>query len=386
MKLKSRRLFMIAAIMLATTLIISCRQTATQPGMGKILDVKNLVPQSFSISAETDTTIRGASGTILRIYKNTFVNSSGQPAKGVINIELKEAIIPASIVMAGLATRSDGKLLQTGGMVYVNATANGEQLAIAKDKIIGVAMPAREADKGMSVFTGKMDSAGLNWIDPKPILNEKIAALSEKEPHVADSSVPGNLKSGLMESEIDAIFEYTDSNKGSIDTADMTNLLVKVKSGSGNSGAEQRFVSEIVEKGQNYFKVDGNACYIFSLKNLGWANIDRLFNDPRNKEIDLITEIQNQKEYKDVSITMTISQCYIPGYQKRDNTYGFSHGDDEQPFLPVGEHAIILSTAEKDGKMYYSLKKITIEEKAKIILEMAEITKDQLEVILKEQL
>lgn len=73
---------------------------------------------------------------------------------------------------------------------------------------------------------------------------------------------------------------------------------------------------------------------------------------------------------------------YLPGYQKMDNTFSFSHGDYEDMQLPVGETVQILATSKLNGETYYSLKDITIEEVSNVTLNMTMVTEDELESIL----
>jgi len=77
---------------------------------------------------------------------------------------------------------------------------------------------------------------------------------------------------------------------------------------------------------------------------------------------------------------------YIPGYQKKDNTFCFSHGDEEKQELPVGESATILATAYKNDRPYFAIKKIKIEKKLNVTFKLIETTKDKLKADLQTQI
>lgn len=133
-------------------------------------------------------------------------------------------------------------------------------------------------------------------------------------------------------------------------------------------------------KGSNYFQVDEKTNYIFAMKKLGWANIDRLQDDPRTKDVDLIVTVSNQKEFDVIYITMMIMdrEMYLPGYQKKDETFSFTHGDFETTKLPVGAEAVIIATAYKDDKPFFVLKKVVISEKQRVDFSLEETTMENM--------
>jgi hypothetical protein len=77
---------------------------------------------------------------------------------------------------------------------------------------------------------------------------------------------------------------------------------------------------------------------------------------------------------------------YLPGYQKKDKTYSFTHGDYEKAKLPIGESMTILATAYKDNKPFFAYKKIVVSEKQTINLKVEEITKDELKKKLEKEI
>jgi hypothetical protein len=140
-------------------------------------------------------------------------------------------------------------------------------------------------------------------------------------------------------------------------------------------------------KGSNQFKVDPAANYIFQVKELGWANIDRLMYDKGARPVDIITRVDN-KDVGEVYISMVVKSrgMYLPGYEMKNGTYGFSHGDHEKMQLPVGVKATILATAYADGKPYVSVQDIVIAEKLNVDLHLEPTTKEDLRSMLEARL
>ncbi|MBP6023552.1 hypothetical protein [Ferruginibacter sp.] len=391
----------IETIKVPAFLIISVLFTACNNNKGEATDVlkklystDSIAIQSFILNNDRDTTLKGSLGTTLRIYKNTFTDSIGQPVKGQINLEFKEVFSPVDFVLGNLTTTSNGQQLESSGMVYLNATINNKQLNIAEDKVIGVIVPRDNQDDKMQVYEGNKDSLGINWINPRPILNEQI-----KRKEFEQISITWVRPENSLVSEMpligDTLFDkYKNVQNDTIVLVNGRKVQmykpVKIKFTIDTSkGNDLRFIQEVLSaKGTNMFIEDYNTNYIFSIKKLGWANIDKLYDDPRTKEVELITSIENHSDFNTVYVSLIISnkKMYIPGYKKMDNSYSFTHNDQEKLSLPVGETATILATGYKGDKPYFAIKKIRISEKQIISFKLLETTMEQLKVQLKKEI
>jgi hypothetical protein len=358
----------------------------------QIYTTDNLNTQSFTIDNNIDNIVKGINGTIVRIYKNTFVDQDGKPTSGIIEIKFIEALTPIDRVLGNLTTTFENKPLETGGMIFLDAISGSKQLSIAADKSILIKMPTDSVLTNMSVFVGQKDTTGIKWKDPIAI-----------QPGKADSVAFDK-----------SVFEKTTNVKYNVDGFDTGNEPDKVSSEVGRicwegdglkiakdsvlkiEGHTVRFYKQkklltyeesfTNEKGVNSHAQDRNTSYIFTIKKLGWANIDRLLEDPRTTEVDFLTIVENKTEFKFIYVTLITQQMYIPGYQKKDETFCFSHGDEEKQKLPVGETAIILATAYKNDKPYFAFKKIKIEQKQTVSFKLIETTKDKLKADLQMQM
>ncbi len=121
--------------------------------------------QNFKINTTKDTIIRGEKGTVLFISKASF---EGAPANAVIDFRLKEAYSFSDIISENLSTQSGNKLLQTGGMIYVDAKYKGVDLTLKKE--MNVVFASKESEQeGMQLFSGERDSKNNGKINWKPI-------------------------------------------------------------------------------------------------------------------------------------------------------------------------------------------------------------------------
>lgn len=378
-----------------TTFITSCNKYKEKKTdvFTKVYSVDNITTQTFSIDASTDNIITGANGTKIRIPKSSFVDSSGQPILEIIEIQLKEVLTKQEIVLGNLTTTFNGKPLETGGMIFIDAISNGKNLLIAEHKSIQVALPTDSTLNGMSLFSGIQDSSGINWTNP----------IALNRPNVDSSGISMDIfekTTNIMYSidGFDNSNDYPDSVQNEIGRIAWQGDGLKIRKDSTfkignytvNFYKQNRLLkwNELFtfQKGTNNYNADKNTNYIFELKKLGWANIDRLLDDPRTKEVELITSIENQDEFKFVYVTLLTQSMYLPGYQKKDNTFGFSHNDTEPQELPVGETATIIATAYKNDKAYFAFKKITITEKQTVTIKLLETTVEKLKAELKEEI
>lgn len=164
----------------------SCMMCNTNPKIKPILPTqkfqpqdpfkKNITPsQFFTIDTKRDTVVNSSEGTIIVIPKGCFKNNAGEIVETAVQIELTEALTIDEMILSNLTTLSNNHLLETDGMLYFNATANGQQLHIRKETPIHIEIPTKQKKEGMSVYKGVRDSAGnMNWIEPKPLVNYLI--------------------------------------------------------------------------------------------------------------------------------------------------------------------------------------------------------------------
>lgn len=117
-----------------------------------------------SIDVLKPNVITGPLGTEVLIPENAFVTEDGQPVTGEVEINFSEYLNKSDLILANLPTVSNGRMLETGGVIFLEALSNGEKLKLAKGKSVLVNFPGG-AQEGMRLFKGKYDPSGtLNWV------------------------------------------------------------------------------------------------------------------------------------------------------------------------------------------------------------------------------
>jgi mono/diheme cytochrome c family protein len=144
----------------ALLLLASCSSKIND---GRLFKPTNIRAQHFSIDPAKDTTLIGLRGGIFRISKGSFAGNYP------VNIEIREVYSPLEIVYAGLVTESNGRLLESGGMVYFNAfDSNNKQAKLLKP--VDLSIPSNYINENMQLFKGdELVDGTINWVDPEPL-------------------------------------------------------------------------------------------------------------------------------------------------------------------------------------------------------------------------
>ncbi len=145
--------------------LFACKQPSKS-----ILRTSNLTSSFINIDAGKDNTLKTPKGAIIKIAANSF----DIPAGTKVSIEIKEAYSMQDILRAGLITTSNGRPLQSGGMIYFNATAAGNPVNFLKK--VGITIPSKVYNDSMQVFTGELKAdSTINWIEPKPLDSSNVS-------------------------------------------------------------------------------------------------------------------------------------------------------------------------------------------------------------------
>jgi hypothetical protein len=118
----------------------------------------------YQIDPNTDHMIVCNKGTLLHIPKNAFVDAtSGESVTQTVQVELKELYNRSEFINSNISTVSSGQQLITGGTIYVDATAAGRRVKLAKDKDIYVEFAQQHNNvetQDMQLYHGTMNERG----------------------------------------------------------------------------------------------------------------------------------------------------------------------------------------------------------------------------------
>lgn len=118
----------------------------------------DVTQQVFEVNPKKQQTITGNHGTKITFPKGCFAGETE-----VIKIELKEYYGVSDMLMGGLSTTSDGKCIETDGMVYIGAT-NSKGSMVIPNKPVSIEMPTAKRKNEIKIFLGDKKKNGLNWL------------------------------------------------------------------------------------------------------------------------------------------------------------------------------------------------------------------------------
>lgn len=148
--------FIVALISIA--MLVACNSSSVI----KTFKPEGISSQVFTIDISKDTSLRTQNGAIIEIPKGALQGNSQ-----TVQLEIREAYHISEMIKAGLLTTSNGRLLSSGGMIYINAV--GEN-TVKITQGIKVSIPTNFVDADMQLFKGKEDDKGnLNWTEPAPL-------------------------------------------------------------------------------------------------------------------------------------------------------------------------------------------------------------------------
>ncbi len=130
-------------------------------------------PQEFIIDTEKDTVIFGKSGVLLAIEAGTFTDENGNPLKGKLTLNLKEALSLSEMLENKLTTQTqDGQILQSGGMFEFTAKSDTKG-KVNISKPIHAEVPTLKKIGDMSVYEGVQvnENAPVQWKKEKELEN-----------------------------------------------------------------------------------------------------------------------------------------------------------------------------------------------------------------------
>ncbi len=125
----------------------------------------------FEFDAKTDKVVEGEKGTVISFPKGCFLDDKGNTINDKVKVELAEALTLDDMLLSGLTTTSNGKMLETGGMIYLNPTTLAGANVFINPKIpVMITIPAANKRAGMMAYSGyRAEDGKIDWTNPKPI-------------------------------------------------------------------------------------------------------------------------------------------------------------------------------------------------------------------------
>jgi cytochrome c2 len=149
----------IILIAMGCFLLFDCTKNDKKKTNG-VFKTDNLPTEIFRINITKDTNITTKNGAIIHLPQGTLKSDSN-----TVELELKEAYSLQQMVLGGLNTASNGNLLSSNGMFYLNKKGNAK-VTIATP--IKMKIPTTAVNDSMKLFTGNAKDDKIDWTKPIP--------------------------------------------------------------------------------------------------------------------------------------------------------------------------------------------------------------------------
>ncbi|MES2588029.1 MAG: OmpA family protein [Bacteroidota bacterium] len=140
-------------------------------------------PQEFCIEPSRDTVLRCEKGTLVYVKANSF-KISNSCKSNCVTIKIKEDFLKSDMILDNLSTTSNGKIIETQGMVYTEANdCKGNKINLVKGKDLIIFLPTDTVRQDAQIFQGNRTPHDniMNWtVNNNSVLsNFKIEEINE---------------------------------------------------------------------------------------------------------------------------------------------------------------------------------------------------------------
>ncbi len=185
---------------------IEDRQVFAEKNANELFEKIATPSERFTLDIKSDTALVCKNGTIISIPKDGFMDKDGNVVSQNVTIEVVEALSLNDFLRNDLQTVSGNRLLQSAGMIYIDASVGDQALTLKENTSLQVEFPAPFVDSDFKVFTGKHDDQGnINWQEEEDI-DERMIPFPLKELdlkyYTAYRFVDGRLPIEYMDSSI----------------------------------------------------------------------------------------------------------------------------------------------------------------------------------------
>lgn len=157
----------------AALILINCQNSQKETNKFQVATNENKYLDSLIHSKvehymimNTDTFIRVCDSVFIQIPSDCFVDQNGRTHNGKTKLEVCWANSNFDFFLLGLSSLSDKSILETFGMIYLNATTpEGAQLSIKDNKKIKLHFFGEITDE-TKIFTGVWNEGNMTWTNP----------------------------------------------------------------------------------------------------------------------------------------------------------------------------------------------------------------------------
>jgi len=284
----------------------------------------------FTVPVNKDIRIKGIDGTKIVIPGGSLVDEDGMSVTGNVTVQLIESYKKSDFIFGNLPTESNGQLLESGGMIYVDVMQNDKKLKLKSNKKIQIEFGGKIKNDSMLLFNAANTNDKSDWI------------LNENYQTKYDTTFTTWKGSDAVVGKKSKRKHWFNNRKTMNDTV----VASRVKK------SNPAFDNLVLESGQ-----------------LGWISCNKFL---ENKNNTTLTVRHNLGYAPVVRLVFPSINSMMASQQD---------GNDETVFqdIPVGMEVDIVVFAMFDDEPYYFTKRITIAKNHLVTIDLEKTTMDDLQ-------
>jgi hypothetical protein len=291
--------------------VVSCRRNDS---LEQLPTNDKAITQVFNINSKRDTTIVGKKGTIIKFRENSFLNSSGQEIDGEIQISIEEFYTIGDFINNRLSTNTtDGRILKSSGMVFIQAKADTSTLRLKNDHPMTIMFKSVQESPTANLFSGQSGKYNeIKWSLLEPVHNDTIVIRKETLTRVDYAF--DNIEIELITLIGKDTIVRTPENEKYFDK-----FKLRLKEDERYSRNRRLAIGDSVT---TYYSndIDPNRFYIFETINLGYLNCDIFIEEELH---DLSIKLDNSTSAMLLVLDSLNSVIYPDSINELTNDYIF---------------------------------------------------------------
>lgn len=388
--------------------------TTNVAGLFKSLKKK---PQIFTINTNRDTILNCRENTKITISANSFISQNGSDVLGKVSFQVTEYYNISDMVFAGLSTKNNEKLLETGGMIYITATSEGEECRLKTP--IEISFPATKDKPGMELYSGNWQQGQINWqldknaadlvkiysnTDTKaafPNGNDKFYNFVSKNIILPDETISGKIivrfiierdgkisnpqiarsdfKKAVNESVLKIFAKapsFIPAKMNGVAVRSTFTLPININNGERQASNNAQISTIALNGLEKEMTVKSKIAQVFATLSLNWINCDRLNFD--TFEPEKINYAVNLEASQTVMLSFVIFHRYKVVLSGYSTNAGLSFG-----LLPKNENATLVIVKSEKDKLFLCMQETKINVTPLKNLSFNEVSKENLEYEIK---
>lgn len=346
-----------------------------------LMQIRNPL-QEFCIDNSRDTFIKCEEGTIILIKADIFRLSNKAKGK-CINIKVKEVYKKSEMIFENLSTLSNGQLLESQGMFYIEAyDFYGKELNLLPNKNLVIFSPTDKVKNSNLIFDGEIDphDSNINWTNAKANVLSNFS-LNEFDNCAYPDDIINcpfffckirNFFNKLFKRNNNGVREiltecgqleyllktYGVTNKNDLFYAINKNLMdsLNVKTAEELRDTLAKIRKNDLENAiQNKtISIGDLSYYVFNSNSLGWKNIDEFLKYDKDLLVKLKVDLKAEANTELRLIFKDRKIIAYPDFEKRNIEF---------INIPRGFTAYLVAIKNVDGKPYFFMKELVLDDK-----------------------